>query len=424
MKYSNFILNGKLRGAPLGVRASSPNDILDGVLAAGVGGIGSAIGGLIGASATRKENQRNRDFEAQQAVLANNRNVENATTAYNRQVALIDKQNAYNDPTAERARVEAAGYNPFLYGGNGGNSTSSVAVDQAPGSSAPSASSVGDPGQQISRGIGDAGNSFASIYSNMQMAKKQQNEAKLADVNSQAMLQRLLTKMPNGYSANLQDAYKDSQQASLAEKQANLTAWQTVQQQIQTDFDNAQAYDDSGQAITDADGNPVTNYAYTMMGNQKTIYTNLGKMNAEISNLVAQGKNIDIDTLIKKYDLSYLQPAQLRSIQANIANLNSQVEVNHAAAQNQQAQATSTLGMLPFQKGLARTQANENNERFKGYQLDNQFKNDSYEMRLENEYNSGGSSPMKMANRVIQGAWNIFGKAPYKNPSYRPGYSR
>lgn len=424
MKYSNFILNGKLRGAPLGASASSPNDLLDGVMAAGVGGIGSAISGLIGASATRKENQRNRDFAAQQATLADVRNKENATTAYNRQVELIDKQNAYNDPTAERQRIEDAGYNPFLYSGSGGNSTSSVSVDQASGAPSASPGSVGDPGQQISSGLRDAGNTFASIYTNMQLAKKQQSEAKLADVNTESLLQRLLTKMPNGYSANLQDAYKDSQQASLAEKQANLTAWQTIQQKIQTDFDNAQAYGDDGQAITDADGNPVTNYAYTMMGNQKLTYANLGKMNAEISNLVAQGKNIDADTMIKKYDLKYLQPAQLQSIYQGIAQMNSQIQLNQASASAQNANAKSTLEMLPFQKGFARTQANENNERFKGYQLDNQFKNDSYEMRLENEYNSGGSSPMKMANRSLQSFWNIFGKANYKNPSYRPGYAR
>lgn len=83
---------------------------------------GSVIGGLFQNAAIDKqneanarENQKNRDFNAQQAELA-----------YKRQRAIIDANNEYESAKAQRERLEAAGLNPYLMmdGGSAGSATS------------------------------------------------------------------------------------------------------------------------------------------------------------------------------------------------------------------------------------------------------------------------------------------------------------
>lgn len=89
-------------------------------------GIGSVIGSLVGGfsqneaidkqnEANAVENQKNRDFNAQQATIA-----------YNRQRAIIDANNEYESAKAQRERLEAAGLNPYLMmdGGSAGSATS------------------------------------------------------------------------------------------------------------------------------------------------------------------------------------------------------------------------------------------------------------------------------------------------------------
>ena len=72
--------------------------------------VGSLVGGLFQNKAIDKqnefnavENQKNRDFNAQQATIA-----------YNRQRAIIDANNEYESAKAQRERLEAAGLNPYL----------------------------------------------------------------------------------------------------------------------------------------------------------------------------------------------------------------------------------------------------------------------------------------------------------------------
>ena len=79
-------------GAGAGAAAGSGFGPWGTVIGAGIGAIGSVVGGLIGNSAA-KGNVR------LQAQL---------------QQEMIDKQNAYNTPANQRARLEAAGINPYL----------------------------------------------------------------------------------------------------------------------------------------------------------------------------------------------------------------------------------------------------------------------------------------------------------------------
>lgn len=80
------------------------------------GGILSSIGSFASAAANRKfqreENQKDRDFNAQQAALSRQYNT-----------TMVNAQNAYNNPSAIMARLSDAGINPALaYSGGAGSS--------------------------------------------------------------------------------------------------------------------------------------------------------------------------------------------------------------------------------------------------------------------------------------------------------------
>lgn len=85
-------------------------------ISAGSGLLGSVIGGIFGAQ------QQKREFENQKSLMElNNKYAEQAaTTAYERQVEQWDRENEYNTPAAQRARLEEAGLNPALMYGTGG----------------------------------------------------------------------------------------------------------------------------------------------------------------------------------------------------------------------------------------------------------------------------------------------------------------
>ena len=79
-------------GAGSGAAAGSAFGPWGTVIGAGIGAIGSIAGGLIGNSAAKG----------------------NARLQAQLQQEMIDKQNAYNTPANQRARLEAAGINPYL----------------------------------------------------------------------------------------------------------------------------------------------------------------------------------------------------------------------------------------------------------------------------------------------------------------------
>lgn len=86
--------------------------------AAGVGAVGDIVSGLFSGHANRKENRRNRQFAHDEAVLA-----------HQRQLEIMDKQNEYNTPLAQRKRMQEAGFSPWAMtaGDMAGSATSSGA---------------------------------------------------------------------------------------------------------------------------------------------------------------------------------------------------------------------------------------------------------------------------------------------------------
>lgn len=150
------------------------------LIAAGIGAAGSLIGSgisaLVSNSNANKNIAMNERLTQKQMDFADRQ----ATIAYERQQALMDKNNAYNDPTAQMARLKQAGLNPYLAydKGNATIQASSASVQQA---ATPSAVAVPDyyaNGTNIlASGIGVAFQNFAQLV-------RLKNETKLADAQA------------------------------------------------------------------------------------------------------------------------------------------------------------------------------------------------------------------------------------------------
>lgn len=83
-------------------------------------GIGSVISGKAANRANLKINQMNNDF-----------NREEAQKARDFQLDMWNRENEYNSPAAQRARFEAAGYNPYMSNVDAGSATGVSGTDAA-----------------------------------------------------------------------------------------------------------------------------------------------------------------------------------------------------------------------------------------------------------------------------------------------------
>lgn len=106
----NFIRYNTIEGVPLMGRSSKRNPIVG---AAIIAGASSILGGLIGSSSQEETNRNNYQIAAENRVW---------------QERMINQQNEYNSPVAQKERYEEAGINPYMAMSNGqlssGNQTS------------------------------------------------------------------------------------------------------------------------------------------------------------------------------------------------------------------------------------------------------------------------------------------------------------
>lgn len=138
---------------------SGGSNLLSGVFGGGMGLIGQGIN----ARQQRKMQQEafeygremfNKQNEAELARMGLQFDYNKQTAAYNQGLAremydyTFDKQNAYNNPAAEKARYEAAGLNPaLLYGGGGAGGSSTAATSS--GGQMPAVTPIQPMGVQV-----------------------------------------------------------------------------------------------------------------------------------------------------------------------------------------------------------------------------------------------------------------------------------
>ena len=172
---------------------------LDAAISAGAG----LVGGIINASGS---SHRMRVQRRQQEILMAKQNQYNTDATYLQNTLAnqnwrmqFDAENAYNDPAALRARLENAGFNPFVAAGTVGQTTA-AANPQAIMPSAPQTSggqvAPSDFASALSQGV-QAGTAVAnSIFAGLQSREQIRN---LAEDTKHKELQNWLDKFTNEF---------------------------------------------------------------------------------------------------------------------------------------------------------------------------------------------------------------------------------
>lgn len=330
----NFIFRDVGSGFPLS-RPHKSSSLGAGIIS----GAGSLIGGLFSSGgshyAARKQLQAVRETNQTNWQIAQQNN------AFNER--MWNLQNEYNTPAMQRARLEAAGLNPYLMlnGGSAGIAESAPTADTSGTQVAP------DIGNTIAGGYQSMGNSIASAASQIaQMAF--QNDLQKANVaKTQADAQN--SDLQNQYDA-LRNQFAAAQfltDLRLKQKQGDIS-------QYEADY-----LRDSMQDRLDA-----VKFQNTLTGSQSSYYNQLAGL-------------YDVQRRIEDTNLKWLDKEKQVAIMAAIQNARtaaSQMRLNDASSRNMIALA-----------GLNAASA-------AGVRIDNRLKNDIYDLsvgKAENEYEQG-----------------------------------
>ncbi len=304
-----------------------------------ISGAGSLIGGFASASgsryAARKQLQAVRETNQMNYQIAQQNN------AFNER--MWNMQNEYNTPEAQRARLEAAGINPYLMldGSSTGIAQSSPQADTSGTQVAP------DVGSTIAGGYQSLGNSIASAAGQIaQMAY--QNDLQNANVAK--------TKA-DAQNSDLQNQY-DALRNQFAAAQF-LADLRLKQYQGKISKYDANYLRDSMHDRLDA-----LKFQNTLSGSQASYYNQLAGLS-------------DVQRKIEETNLKWLPREKQVSIMAAIQNARtaaSQMKLNFASARNMIAMA-----------GLNAAQA-------AGVRLDSRLKNTVFDLSVglvENQYEQG-----------------------------------
>lgn len=311
------------------------NDLGAGVIA----GAGSLIGGLFSSAgsryAARKQLQAVRETNAANLQIAQQNN------AFNER--MWNMQNQYNTPSAQRARLEAAGINPYLM-----LDGSSTGVAQ----SAPTADTSGiqvspDVGSTIAGGYQSFGNSISAAASQIAQMSFQNDlqQANVAKVYAEAQ------------NADLQNAYDGLRnQFAAAQFLADL---RLKQYQGKISKYDAQYLRDSLQDRLDS-----VKFQNTLSGSQVSYYNQMAGLT-------------DVQRKIDETNLKWLPREKQVSIMVAIQNARtaaSQMRLNNASARNM----------------IVMSALNAANEA--GVRLDNRLKDTVFDLSVgltENQYEQG-----------------------------------
>nr|DAG36437.1 MAG TPA: DNA pilot protein VP2 [Microviridae sp.] len=150
-----------------------------------IGGVGSALGGLLGFGGSNKAAKY--QLKAVRETNAMNYQIAQENNAFNRQMWQL--QNQYNTPAAQRKRFEEAGLNPNLMmdGTSSGNAQTSVTADASGVQTAPDiGSTIASGYQQFGSNIAQGAQGIAQMYYNNELQK-----ANAAKANAEARSQEI-----------------------------------------------------------------------------------------------------------------------------------------------------------------------------------------------------------------------------------------
>ncbi len=277
----------------------------------------------------------------------------------------INQQNfEWQDESNVRARIEKAGYNPYLY--NGQASAQSVASNSAGGP--PSENMPSGYDNSLGQGIANMGNSFAQVLGAMQDYKNKDQE-----YNRNALADSYLNKVTGGDGGILgATSYAQIKQANAI---ANMQEAVAFKQNMMNGIDQMQYLDINGVPQTNPDGSPMTLAQANALGMSRGSLVSVEKAVKEISLLASQGKSIDLDNIVKRYNLDngyhvealQLLKNQVRELQSRIFlnNANSFLSVQSAKTQSFVRDNLYSNTQLNFaNKDYINTQNGQSQQRF------------------------------------------------------------
>lgn len=201
------------------------------ITAAAISGLGSIIGGIVGANGQNSANQAN--LQAARETNAQNYKIFHEQLDYN--TNMMNAQNAYNTPIAQRQRYEDAGINPYLALGNisSGSQQSSLTAPNAPNMVTPQVQPVTAFGEALSTSIQQGAQVYAMLAQNkadLEYKAAQTQSQKIQNALDQAtLLDRIgITKEEHSYKKYLNQF--QSYQNYIADNTKDLTIQQAQKQ--------------------------------------------------------------------------------------------------------------------------------------------------------------------------------------------------
>ena len=332
------------------------------VAASAIGAGASLLGGLFGGMSQSQMYRNNQAFQQQQAVQSHDWSVQDATTAFDRQKQLMDLQDSYNTPLSQRQRLEQAGYNPFLADGSAsGNLTSVPSVQESNEQSQAPVFQQGSPMSGLASGLQAASGSFASMYSALANSKAQVANANYIDSQNQRYQRQSNLKVfdtPDGVQSYAVDQqfYASVAQIRAYNASANRDAAIKAFQDMMNTMYSSNAVDESGNVIYNADGSTMTNLQYDKSLEQQATYSKVQSLTQEAIELASESKNIVLDSLLKKYELTNLMPQQLTLLKATINNVKSSTALNDADAHKAYADAFDSSAGAYLKQAMTQTE--------------------------------------------------------------------
>ena len=129
--------------SPLGVQSSTPLGVPKNVLPAVVSAIGGIAGGAIQNEMNKQQNEENFNNQLKLMSLSEQWQSAENRRAMDWQEKMWNLENAYNTPSAQRARLREAGFSPWQSGGGGSGVAPNLAGSAGQGhSSSPSSFST------------------------------------------------------------------------------------------------------------------------------------------------------------------------------------------------------------------------------------------------------------------------------------------
>lgn len=269
-----------------------------------IAGAGSLLGGLFSSSGSSSAGRY--QLQATRETNRNNLQIARENNEFNE--AMWNKQNEYNTPAMQRARLEAAGLNPYLMmnGGSAGVAESAPTADTSGTQVAP------DIGSTIAGGYQAMGNSISSAAS--QIAQMSYNN----DLQ-QANVAKTQADAQNAQLQNQYDALRNQFAADMF-----LVKLKTQQNQGRISDYEANYLRDSMQDRLDA-----VKFQNTLLGSQSSYYNQMAGL-TDVQRQIAQ---VNLDWLPKEKQVGLAATLQ------NIRTMVSQMHMNYASAKNAYAMA-------------------------------------------------------------------------------------